>query len=192
MLRSLSSRIESRNEDGAFPRACRCVVRLGRLRLLRRADGSSQGGGKHAQRASPVLAPTREGTNEPLSGRFAAQRVRHAGGNAGRARLRSKEWLLVEWPEAQAEPARYRLSTLPEERLLEALAAAAHQRWRIERDYQELKQDFGLGRYEGRDWRGLHHHACLSIAAYTFLMAEPLEAEKPTDFVAATPMGNRA
>ena len=130
------------------------------------------------------LAPTawqsvawREGTNETLSGRFAAVRVRHAGGNAGKARLRPEQWLLVEWPADQPEPTKYYLSTLPADTTLEALVAAAHQRWRIERDYQDLKQDFGLGHYEGRGWRGFHHHAALSIAAYGFLMAERLSAQ---------------
>jgi len=45
-------------------------------------------------------------------------------------------------------------------------------RWRIERDYQELKQEFGLGHFEGRGWRGFHHHATLCIAAYGFLISE--------------------
>ena len=45
---------------------------------------------------------------------------------------------------------------------------------RIERDYQDLKQDLGLGDYEGRGWRGFHHHASLAIAAYGFLMAQQL------------------
>lgn len=45
-------------------------------------------------------------------------------------------------------------------------------RWRIKRDYQELKQDFGLGHCEDRGWRGFHHYATLSIAAYAFLMAQ--------------------
>lgn len=121
----------------------------------------------------------REGTNEPLSGRFAAVRVRHAGGNAGKARLRLQEWLLIEWPTDQAEPVKYILSTLPETAALNDLVSAAYQRWRIERDYQDLKQDFGLGHYEGRGWRGFHHHASLSIAAYAFLMAERLIADKP-------------
>ncbi|KQU80445.1 MULTISPECIES: IS701 family transposase [unclassified Rhizobacter] len=121
----------------------------------------------------------REGTNEPLSGRFAALRVRHAGGNAGKARLRPLEWLLIEWPAHEAEPSKYVLSTLPEDIALNELVAAAHQRWRIERDYQDLKQDFGLGHYEGRGWRGFHHHASLSIAAYGFLMTERLIADKP-------------
>jgi hypothetical protein len=46
------------------------------------------------------------------------------------------------------------------------------ERWRIERDYQELKQELGFGDYEGRGWRGFHHHATLCIAAYGFLIAE--------------------
>ena len=121
----------------------------------------------------------REGTNEPLSGRFAAVRVRHAGGNAGKARLRPQEWLLIEWPADQAEPAKYILSTLPASTPLNDLVSSAYQRWRIERDYQDLKQDFGLGHYEGRGWRGFHHHASLSIAAYAFLMTERLMADKP-------------
>jgi SRSO17 transposase len=121
----------------------------------------------------------RQGTNEPMRGRFAAVRVRHAGGNAGKARLRPQEWLLIEWPADQAEPVKYILSTLPENTPLNDLVNAAYQRWRIERDYQDLKQDFGLGHYEGRGWRGFHHHASLSIAAYAFLMAERLIADKP-------------
>jgi len=120
----------------------------------------------------------REGTNETLTGRFAAVRVRHAGGNAGKARLRPEQWLLIEWPANEAEPSKYVLSTLPEQTPINELVSAAHQRWRIERDYQDLKQDFGLGHYEGRGWRGFHHHAALSIAAYGFLMAERLVADK--------------
>jgi len=120
----------------------------------------------------------REGTNETLSGRFAAVRVRHAGGNTGKARLRPEQWLLIEWPANDAEPSKYFLSTLPEETPINELVSVAHQRWRIERDYQDFKQDFGLGHYEGRGWRGFHHHAALSIAAYGFLMAERLVADK--------------
>lgn len=121
----------------------------------------------------------REGTNETLRERFAAVRVRHAGGNAGKARLRPEQWLLIEWPADQPEPTKYFLSTLPADTPLNELVAVAHQRWRIERDYQELKQDFGLDHYEGRGWRGFHHHASLCIAAYGFLMAERLIADKP-------------
>lgn len=121
----------------------------------------------------------REGTNTSLRERFAAVRVRHAGGNVGKARLRPEQWLLIEWPPGDAEPSKYFLSTLPQDTPIGELVSACHQRWRIERDYQDLKQDFGLGHYEGRGWRGFHHHAALSIAAYGFLMAERLVADKP-------------
>ncbi len=121
----------------------------------------------------------REGTNTSLRERFAAVRVRHAGGNVGKARLRPEQWLLIEWPASDAEPSRYFLSTLPQDTPITELVSACHQRWRIERDYQDLKQDFGLGHYEGRGWRGFRHHAALSIAAYGFLMAERLVADKP-------------
>ena len=120
----------------------------------------------------------REGSNAPLHERFAAVRVRHAGGNAGKARLRPEQWLLIEWPANDAQPSKYFLSTLPEDTPIHELVSVAHQRWRIERDYQDLKQDFGLGHYEGRGWRGFHHHGALSIAAYGFLMAERLAADK--------------
>jgi SRSO17 transposase len=118
----------------------------------------------------------REGTNERLSSRFAAVRVRCAGGNPGKARLLPEQWLLIEWPANQAEPEKYYLSTLPKAAALNDLVRAAHMRWRIERDYQDLKQKLGLGHYEGRGWRGFHHHASLSIAAYGFLMAQRLKA----------------
>ena len=120
----------------------------------------------------------RQGTNEALSGRFAAVRVRHAGGNIGKARLRPEQWLLIEWPADDADPLKYYLSTLPEGIALNDLVAQAHMRWRIERDYQDLKQELGLGHYEGRGWRGFHHHATLSIAAYGFLVTERLTAGK--------------
>jgi SRSO17 transposase len=121
----------------------------------------------------------REGTNATLSGRFAAVRVRHAGGNIGKARLHPEQWLLIEWPAGQPEPLKYYLSTLPADVALNDLVSQAHMRWRIERDYQDLKQELGLGHYEGRGWRGFHHHASLSIAAYGFLVAERLAADEP-------------
>lgn len=121
----------------------------------------------------------RQGTNETLSGRFAAVRVRHAGGNIGKARLHPEQWLLIEWPAGDADPLKYYLSTLPDDIALNDLVAQAHMRWRIERDYQDLKQELGLGHYEGRGWRGFHHHAALSIAAYGFLVTERITASKP-------------
>src|SRR4051795_9626422 len=71
-----------------------------------------------------------------------------------------------------AGEAQYWLATLPPDMPFDRLVDLAKLRWRIERDYQELKQELGLGHYEGRGWRGFHHHATLCIAAYAFLIAE--------------------
>ena len=75
---------------------------------------------------------------------------------------REIEWLLIEWPSGEDEPTKYWLSTLPEDSKIEDLVDLAKLRWRIERDYQDLKQEIGLGHYEGRGWRGFHHHATLA------------------------------
>jgi SRSO17 transposase len=116
----------------------------------------------------------REGTNHSLRSRFAMLRVRVAHRDERRTEQREPEWLLIEWPEDEAEPTKYWLSTRPESISLQRLVYEAKMRWRIERDYQDLKQDLGLGHYEGRNWRGFHHHASLSIAAYGFLTAQRL------------------
>src|SRR5277367_848727 len=113
----------------------------------------------------------REGSADQLSSRFARVRVR-VGYNKLIPEKLSPEWLLIEWPEGEAEPTKYWLSTLPENVSFTQLVDLAKLRWRIERDYQELKQEVGLGHYEGRGWRGFHHHATLCIAAYGFLIAE--------------------
>jgi SRSO17 transposase len=116
----------------------------------------------------------REGTNTKLSSRFAAVRVRAAHRDTLRNVPRDEEWLLIEWPKGEPEPTKYFLSTLPADIARKALVAAVKIRWRIERDYQELKQEFGLDNFEGRNWRGFHHHATLCIAAYGFLIGERL------------------
>jgi SRSO17 transposase len=116
----------------------------------------------------------REGTNFTLRSRFARVRVRAAHRDYQRTQLRPEQWVLIEWPEGHREPMKYWLSTLPEDVPLQRMVFEAKMRWRIERDYQDLKQELGLGHYEGRGWRGFHHHASLSIAAYGFLMTEQL------------------
>ena len=120
----------------------------------------------------------REGTNCALSSRFARVRVRAAHRDYGLSEQREQEWLLIEWPEGALEPLKYFVSTAPPEASLEELVYVTKMRWRIERDYQELKQEFGLGHYEGRGWVGFHHHASLSIAAYGYLMAQRLRSNR--------------
>lgn len=116
----------------------------------------------------------REGSNFTLRSRFARVRVRAAHRDDQRSELRPEQWALIEWPDGHKEPLKYWLSTLPVDMSIERMVLDAKMRWRIERDYQDLKQDLGLGDYEGRGWRGFHHHASLAIAAYGFLMEQQL------------------
>ena len=114
----------------------------------------------------------REGTAEQLSSRFARVRVRAAHRDYWLPESRPEEWLLIEWPEGEEAPTKYWFSTLPADIAFNQLVDITKLRWRIERDYHELKQEIGLGHFEGRGWRGFHHHATLCIAAYGFLVSE--------------------
>jgi SRSO17 transposase len=127
----------------------------------------------------------RQGTQGPLRSRFAAARVRPAQGYYNRKsaavyRIPPEEWLIVEWPAREPEPTRYWLSTFPEATPITTLVYMAQLRWRIEEDYEDLKQEVGLADFEGRTWQGFHHHASLCIAARTFLMAERARLSPPT------------
>jgi SRSO17 transposase len=113
----------------------------------------------------------REGSKK-LGSRFAAVRVRTAHRDYKHSQPHPEEWLLIEWPNGADEPAKYWLSNLPAATKRHDLVRIAKHRWIVERDYEELKQELGLGHFEGRGWRGFHHHATLCIAAYGFLIAE--------------------
>jgi len=114
----------------------------------------------------------REGTNDVLRSRFAAVRVRPSHERRPQSILPQEEWLVIEWPKDEANPTKYWFSTLDKNTSLQTLVATIMQRWRIERDYQELKSELGLTHYEGRSWLGFHHHAALCVAAYGFLLLE--------------------
>lgn len=145
-------------------------------KLLRRDEQRRPVSVRQAALALPASAGRTvtwsQGTAGPLRSRFARLRVRPAHRDYWRGTLREKEWLLAEWPASELAPTKYWFSTLPRATPLRQLVATTKLRWRIERDYQELKQELGLGHYEGRGWRGFHHHATLCIAAYGFLVAE--------------------
>ncbi|GLW60021.1 hypothetical protein Hthe01_03700 [Hydrogenophilus thermoluteolus] len=148
-------------------------------RNLRRSPGHEPVSVKRLAESLPQSAyrtvTWREGSNGVLRSRFAAVRVRAVHRDYWRATLREPEWLLIEWPETESEPSHYFLSTLPQSYSLTQLVHTVKMRWRIERDYRELKQEVGLGHYEGRNWRGFHHHATLTIAAYGFLLLQRLK-----------------
>jgi SRSO17 transposase len=127
----------------------------------------------------------REGTRGVMRSRFARLRVRPAHRDEKRSEPRAEEWLLIEWPTGAAEPTKYWLSTLPAAIPIADLVRLAKLRWRIERDYQELKDELGLDHFEGRGWLGFHHHGALCIAAYAFLAADraTLSPPEPLSFL---------
>jgi SRSO17 transposase len=164
-------------EPGQQPLPAKPRGRMGRPpRLLRRSNQHQPVSVKQLAMSLPSTAFTevtwREAGERKLRSRFAAVRVRAAHRDYEKAEPHAEEWLLIEWPRGEAEPTKYWVSTLPPNTKLKALIKIAKQRWIIERDYEELKQELGLGHFEGRNWRGFHHHATLCIAAYGFLVAE--------------------
>jgi SRSO17 transposase len=164
-------------EPGQQPLPAKPRGRMGRPpRLLRRSNQHQPVSVKQLAMSLPSTAfrevTWREAGERKLRSRFAAVRVRAAHRDYEKAEPHAEEWLLIEWPRGEAEPTKYWVSTLPPTTKLKALIKIAKQRWIIERDYEELKQELGLGHFEGRNWRGFHHHATLCIAAYGFLVAE--------------------
>ena len=120
----------------------------------------------------------REGRKGWLESRFWAARVQpchgfHEGREAGQ-----EVWLLIEWPATTEEPTKYFLCHLPAHYTLRRLVRAAKARWKIEQDYQQLKEELGLDHYEGRSWIGWHHHMTLVMLAHSFLTLETLRNKK--------------
>jgi SRSO17 transposase len=116
------------------------------------------------------LVHWREGSRGQQSSRFAAVRVRSAARHVHGVAPGQEEWLLVEWPKNEEAPTKYALCSLPADTALEKLVRLWKLRWRVERDYQEMKQEVGLDHFEGRSWRGFHHHATLCAVAHGFLV----------------------
>jgi SRSO17 transposase len=164
-------------EPGKEPLPAKPRGRMGRPpRLLQRTADHQPVAVKQLAMALPAgvykEVTWREAGKRKLRSRFTAVRVRPAHRDYEKAEPRAEEWLLIEWPREEAEPTKYWIATLPAATKLKDLVKIAKHRWIIERDYEELKQELGLGHFEGRNWRGFHHHATLCIAAYGFLVAE--------------------
>jgi hypothetical protein len=138
------------------------------------ADADSTIGAPSSGRSRPARGGASRAilAHRPMEPRFAAFRVRPAHRDENRSEPRAVERLLIEWPSGGSEPTKYWLSTIPEHGTLEELVRLAKIRWRIERDYEEMKSELGLDHYEGRGWLGFHHHGVLRIAANALLAAE--------------------
>jgi SRSO17 transposase len=120
----------------------------------------------------------REGTKGWRQSRFYACRVQPSHGfNTGQP-PHPEVWLLVEWPPGEKEPTKYFLCDLPGSYTLRRLVRIVKGRWKIEQDYQQLKEELGLDHYEGRHWTGWHHHVTLVMLAHAFLTLERLRNKK--------------
>jgi SRSO17 transposase len=120
----------------------------------------------------------REGKKGWLESRFYACRVQPAHGFDEGEAPHPEVWLLVEWPPGQPEPTKYFLCHLPQDHTLRRLVRLVKSRWKIEQDYQQLKEELGLDHYEGRNWTGWHHHVTLVMLAHAFLTLEMLRTKK--------------
>jgi SRSO17 transposase len=115
----------------------------------------------------------------PLSARFAFLRVYAAHGDAEPTRADRTEWLIVEWRDGEDEPVHFYLSTLPRRRRKRAIVRTLKERYRTEKMNEELKGEVGFDHYEGRFWRGWHHHVSAALACYALLVAERIVAFPP-------------
>lgn len=147
--------------------------------------GTAIGRPRTVERAKPGITPVsvatlaprlphrrvtwREGSRGAQASRFAAVRIRTAHEHRQGAGPGPEEWVLSEWPPGEARPTKFYFASLPRQTSLRTLVRLAKLRWRIERDYQEMKGELGLDHFEGRTWNGFHHHAALCAAAHAFL-----------------------
>jgi len=120
----------------------------------------------------------REGSRGPQQSRFTARRVQPAHGHVRNHAELPEVWVLIEWPQDEKAPTKYWFSNLPVPTPLKRLVSLAKLRWRVEQNYQQLKEELGLDHYEGRGWSGWHHHVTLVGLAYAFLLLERQRSKK--------------
>ncbi len=123
----------------------------------------------------------REGTKETLSGRFAARRVLPIADEGISRAEREVVWLLMEWEEGEEQPNKFYFITGSNHMTRKKLVRHIKQRWRTERAYQDLKGQLGLDHFEGRRFRGWHHHVSVALACYAFIVAEQAQHFPPAE-----------
>ena len=121
----------------------------------------------------------RKGSKGPLVGKFAVVRVRSAEKRTKKMPPGEEEWLVIE--REHNGDFKYYLSSMPKHCTLKSLVRLAKMRWHIERDYQDMKQQLGFDRYEGRSWGGLHRHLAMVALMHAFI-ALHMEDFSPSAF----------
>lgn len=122
----------------------------------------------------------RAGTKADLTARFAMRRVSPCREQCRDINDREEVWLLVEWRDGEDEPANYFFSSLPKTTRRKKLVRVTMQRWRTERAYEDMKGELGLDHYEGRGFRGWHHHISVVLCCYAFVVSERVRRFPPS------------
>lgn len=114
----------------------------------------------------------REGTNKKLASRFALRRVRLANDDGIPLEEHEPLWLLAEWSYGESEPSKFAVTTLPAKLSKKQIVRVYKERYRTEKAYEEMKGELGLDHFEGRRFRGWHHHVSIVLSCYAFIVAE--------------------
>ena len=122
----------------------------------------------------------RDGTRRPLRSRFAFVRVKTTHDDGIPLAEREPLWLVAEWPEGEAKPTKFALTTLPRRMSHKQIVRLLKERWRTERMYEDLKGELGLDHFEGRSFPGWHHHVSVVLRCYAFVVAERVSAFSPS------------
>jgi SRSO17 transposase len=122
----------------------------------------------------------REGSKRSLASRFAFRRVKTMHNDGVALADREPLWLIMEWPEGEAAPTKFALTTLPRRMSKKQIIRLMKMRWRTERMYEDLKGELGLDHFEGRSFPGWHHHVSVALWCYAFVIAEQARAFPPS------------
>lgn len=122
----------------------------------------------------------REGTKGTLSARFAKHRVRPLADDELAESEQETLWLLMEWENGKSAPTKFYFVSLPKCTSTTALIHHVKQRWRTERIYEDMKGELGLDHFEGRLFRGWHHHVSVVLCCYAFIVAERVQRFPPS------------
>lgn len=122
----------------------------------------------------------RQGTRRLMSGRFCFRRIKFATDERIANKDREPVWLVLEWPEGEAKPTKFFVTTLPRRLSKKQIVRIIKERWRTERAYEDLKGELGLDHYEGRSFSGWHHHISVVLCCYAFVIAERVRHFPPS------------
>ena len=123
----------------------------------------------------------RDGTKAKMSSKFCFRRVKVEQPDGHTTATREPVWLLMEWPDGEDKPGKFLLTTLPRRMSKKRIVRTLKERWRTEQAYQEMKGELGLDHFEGRSFRGWHHHVSVVLSCYAFVVAERRRLFPPSD-----------